>query len=76
MFWFGLIRQALASPAATPPRTQFAWAEPMAISAYTGDWPETWGWLAFLATVLWVIAYDTLYAMADREEDLLLIFQR
>ena len=48
----------------------FAWAVPMAISAYTGDWPETWGWLAFLATVLWVIAYDTLYAMADREEDL------
>lgn len=48
----------------------FAWAVPMAISAYTGDWPEAWGWLAFLATVLWVVAYDTLYAMADREEDL------
>ena len=48
----------------------FAWAVPMAISAYTGDWPEAWGWLAFFATVLWVVAYDTLYAMADREEDL------
>ncbi len=48
----------------------FAWAVPMAISAHTGDWPEAWGWLAFLATVLWVVAYDTLYAMADREEDL------
>ena len=48
----------------------FAWAVPMAISAYTGDWPEAWGWLAFIATVLWVVAYDTLYAMADREEDL------
>ena len=48
----------------------FAWAVPMAISAYTGGWPEAWGWLAFIATVLWVVAYDTLYAMADREEDL------
>lgn len=48
----------------------FAWAVPMAISAYTGDWPEAWGWLVFIATVLWVVAYDTLYAMADREEDL------
>ena len=48
----------------------FAWAVPMAISAYTGDWLEPWGWLAFIATVLWVVAYDTLYAMADREEDL------
>ena len=48
----------------------FAWAVPMAISAYSGGWPEAWGWLAFIATVLWVVAYDTLYAMADREEDL------
>lgn len=48
----------------------FAWAVPMAVSAQTGDWPEAWGWLAFLATVLWVVAYDTLYAMADREDDL------
>ena len=48
----------------------FAWAVPMAISARTGDWPEAWGWLAFLATTLWVVAYDTLYAMADRQEDL------
>ncbi len=47
----------------------FAWAVPMAISAHTGDWPEAWGWLAFIATVLWVVAYDTLYAMADREDD-------
>lgn len=48
----------------------FAWAVPMAISAHTGDWPEAWGWLTFIATVLWVVAYDTLYAMADRAEDL------
>ncbi len=48
----------------------FAWAMPMAISACVEGWPEPWGWLAFLATALWVVAYDTLYAMADREEDL------
>ena len=48
----------------------FAWAVPMAISAYTEDWPDAWGWLIFFATVLWVVAYDTLYAMADRKEDL------
>jgi 4-hydroxybenzoate polyprenyltransferase len=28
------------------------------------------GWLLFLATVLWVAVYDTLYAMVDREDDL------
>ena len=48
----------------------FAFSVPIAITATTGSWPEPWGWLLFLATVLWVIAYDTLYAMADREDDL------
>jgi 4-hydroxybenzoate polyprenyltransferase len=27
-------------------------------------------WLLFFATVLWATAYDTMYAMADREDDL------
>ncbi len=48
----------------------FAWSVPMAISALTNAWPQAWGWLVFSATVAWVVAYDTLYAMADREEDL------
>lgn len=48
----------------------FAWSVPMAISALTETWPHAWGWLAFAATVAWVVAYDTLYAMADRQEDL------
>ncbi len=48
----------------------FAFSVPIAITASTGDWPQLWGWLLFLATVLWVIAYDTLYAMADRDDDL------
>jgi 4-hydroxybenzoate polyprenyltransferase len=27
-------------------------------------------WWIFLATVIWTVIYDTMYAMADREEDL------
>ncbi len=49
----------------------FAWSIPMAITAVTHAWPPVWGWLLFTATVLWVVAYDTLYAMADRAEDLI-----
>ena len=48
----------------------FAMAVPMAAGAATGRWPEAWVWLLALGTVLWTVAYDTLYAMADRDEDL------
>ena len=48
----------------------FAWSVPMAVSALTGTWPQAWGWLVFASTIAWVVAYDTLYAMADRQEDL------
>ncbi len=48
----------------------FAWAIPMAFAAQTGAVP-TVAWLLFLANVLWTTAYDTLYAMADREDDML-----
>ena len=48
----------------------FAWAVPMAFAAQTNTVP-TVAWLLFLANVLWTTAYDTLYAMADREEDML-----
>ncbi len=27
-------------------------------------------WLIFLANVLWTIAYDTMYAMVDRDDDI------
>ena len=47
----------------------FAWAIPMAYTALQGTTvPMTW--LLFTATVLWAIAYDTEYALADREDDL------
>ena len=48
----------------------FAMAVPMAAAAATGRWPEAWAWLLALGVVLWTVAYDTLYAMADRDEDL------
>ena len=48
----------------------FAWSVPMAFTAVTDDYPPAVAWLLFLCTVLWTTAYDTMYAMADREEDL------
>ncbi|NVK56431.1 MAG: 4-hydroxybenzoate octaprenyltransferase [Alteromonadaceae bacterium] len=47
----------------------YGWAIPMAVMAVRGDIPE-WGWLLFVANLLWTIAYDTLYAMVDRDDDL------
>ncbi len=49
----------------------FGWAVPMAFAAQTGSVPQI-AWLMFLATLLWATAYDTLYAMVDREDDLAL----
>lgn len=47
----------------------FAWAIPMAFTA-VGENIPAYAWLIYLATVSWTMAYDTLYAMADREDDL------
>lgn len=47
----------------------FGWAVPMAFVAQTGELPRA-VWLLFLATVLWTTAYDTMYAMVDRKDDL------
>ncbi len=46
----------------------FGWAVPMAFAAQTGTIPPVAWWL-LLATVLWALAYDTMYAMVDREDD-------
>jgi 4-hydroxybenzoate polyprenyltransferase len=48
----------------------FGWAVPMAWTAQTGAWPAPEAWLLLVATVLWAVAYDTMYAMVDREDDL------
>lgn len=47
----------------------FAWAVPMAFAAQTGELPFP-AWLLFAAVVLWAAAYDTMYAMVDRDDDL------
>lgn len=48
----------------------FGWAAPMAFTGQTGKPPPLTGWLIFIAAMLWATVYDTMYAMADREDDL------
>lgn len=47
----------------------FSWGIPMAFTAVTGSVPGV-AWILFAASALWIIAYDTLYAMVDRRFDL------
>ncbi|HCA22896.1 MAG TPA: 4-hydroxybenzoate octaprenyltransferase [Pseudomonas sp.] len=47
----------------------FSWAIPMAFAAQAGTLPMPL-WLLFIANLLWTVAYDTEYAMCDREDDL------
>lgn len=46
----------------------FSWGIPMAFAAVLGEVPAT-AWLYFAASACWIVAYDTLYAMVDREDD-------
>ncbi|MDH5444367.1 MAG: 4-hydroxybenzoate octaprenyltransferase [Gammaproteobacteria bacterium] len=47
----------------------FGWAVPMAFAALTDSVPKE-AWLLYVITVVWTVAYDTMYAMVDREDDL------
>ena len=47
----------------------FSFGIPMAFAAVLGTVPAV-GWLLMLANAFWVIAYDTEYAMVDRDDDL------
>lgn len=47
----------------------FSFGIPMAFAAQTGSVPALAWWLV-LANLLWTVAYDTEYAMVDREDDL------
>ncbi|WP_093328573.1 4-hydroxybenzoate octaprenyltransferase [Thalassotalea agarivorans] len=47
----------------------FSWGMIMAFAEAQGAIPLT-AWLLFSANVLWTIAYDTMYAMVDRDDDL------
>jgi 4-hydroxybenzoate polyprenyltransferase len=49
----------------------FGWSVPMAFAAQTGSVPLV-AWVLFLAVVLWTTAYDTMYAMVDREDDMVI----
>ena len=46
----------------------FGWGVPMAFAAQTGGVPAD-AWILFGATLCWAVAYDTAYAMVDREDD-------
>lgn len=47
----------------------FSFGIPMAFAAVEGTVPAI-GWLLLIANAFWVIAYDTEYAMVDRDDDL------
>ena len=46
----------------------FSWGMIMAFSEIQGHIP-TIAWLLFAANMLWTVAYDTMYAMVDRDDD-------
>jgi 4-hydroxybenzoate polyprenyltransferase len=47
----------------------FSWATPMAYAAQANQIDNVL-WVLFSVNVLWTIAYDTMYAMVDRDDDL------
>ncbi len=47
----------------------FGWSIPMAYAAQTGTVPPE-AWLLYTANLVWTVAYDTLYAMVDRDDDI------
>lgn len=47
----------------------FAWAIPMAFAAELGAVPLI-AWVLYITKIVWTVAYDTQYAMCDREDDL------
>lgn len=47
----------------------FGWSIPMAFMVVSASLPLNC-WLLFLANITWTVAYDTQYAMVDRDDDL------
>jgi 4-hydroxybenzoate polyprenyltransferase len=47
----------------------FGWAVPMVFAAQTDSLPKQ-AWLLYVAAIIWAVAYDTMYSMADREDDI------
>ena len=46
----------------------FSWGIPMAFAAVADGIAAT-AWLLFAASLAWIVAYDTMYAMVDRADD-------
>ncbi|MFP5350039.1 MAG: 4-hydroxybenzoate octaprenyltransferase [Gammaproteobacteria bacterium] len=46
----------------------FGWGIPLAFAAQTGAVPAL-AWVLFAANIFWAVAYDTAYAMVDRDDD-------
>jgi len=47
----------------------FGWGIPMAFAAVQGTVPPL-AWVLYCANILWATAYDTWYAMVDRDDDI------
>ncbi len=47
----------------------FGWGIPMAFAAVQGEVPAL-AWLLYVGNIVWSTAYDTWYAMVDRDDDL------
>ena len=49
----------------------FSWGIPMVFAAQREEIPSL-AWLLFIANLLWVVIFDTIYAMVDRDDDLVI----
>jgi len=47
----------------------FGWGIPMAFAAVRGEVPPI-AWVLYVANIFWATAYDTWYAMVDRDDDI------
>src|SRR5690554_3691080 len=47
----------------------FGWGIPMAFAAVQGEVPPL-AWVLYVANIFWATAYDTWYAMVDRDDDI------
>lgn len=47
----------------------FSWAIPMAFASQADELPK-YVWLIYMANLSWTVAYDTMYAMVDRDDDI------
>ena len=52
----------------------FSFGIPMAFAAVTGEVPSI-AWALLLGNLFWVLAYDTEYAMVDRDDDLRIVMK-